>query len=341
MVPVDGYQDDTGAKVNVNEHDLVHETAMFLGNVKEHYETLDTVNCWDSLKEQVDLLEGPFKSLQNVAMLKCLAEKAHADGCRIILNGQLGNDTISYGSQSWYIYELFSSLRWLELWREIHRHSRFFRYKPKMVLRQIFETMFEKKNKGDYEAFQKSTWVKNYTKERYNKTIIDTRVKTRKNYMSFIVDKVRFRQIGDNETRISLYTGILSKDPTRNVDFFEWCMSLPSKQFNKSCTNRRLVYEYMAPFLPKAILDQRLPKGRQSADTYFRLEHRKKEIYTILEETFQREHPLLLHERILKELKEQKEIFEDKGFSSEERVIFDRFLYARELYLLYEKYFGN
>lgn len=339
MVPMEGYQDDTGDRVNVNEHDLVHETAMFLGNVKEHYETLDSINCWDSLEEQVDLIEGPFKSLQNVAMLKCLAEKSYQDGCRIILNGQLGNDTISYGAQKWYMYELFSTFRWLELWREVHRHSKYFRYKPKVVLKQIFETMFEKEHKVKYEDFLKTTWVKEYSRKRFDKTQIDDRVRTRKNYMPFIMDKMRFRQIGDNETRISLSTGILSKDPTRHVDFFEWCLSLPSEQFNKSCTNRRLVYTYMAPFLPEAILDQRLPKGRQSADTYFRLEKRKMEIYHSLEETFSKEQEMIDHEKVLKELRDKKQIFEKEGWTPEDRYIFDHFLYAKEIYLLFDKYF--
>ena len=340
MVPMKEYTDDTGDRVNVNEHDLVHETAMFLGNVKEHYETLDEINCWDCLKPQLDLLEGPFKSLQNVAMLKALAVKAYRDGCRIILNGQLGNDTISYGEQNWYIYELFATLRWRELWRELHRHSAFYRYKPKKMIRQIFHMMFRKHEKGDYNHFLETTWVKEYSKKQYDKTLIDENIKTRKEYMPFIMDRMRFRQIGDNETRLSLASGVLSKDPTRDIAFFEWCLSLPTEQFNKSCTNRRLVYAYMAPYLPKAILDQRLPKGRQSADTYFRLKQRKMEIYNVLKETFQREHPYLRNDRILESLESHKAIFEKEGWEPEERGIFDRFLCARELYLLYDKYFS-
>ena len=60
-----------------------------------------------------------------------------------------------------------------------------------------------------------------------------------------------------------------------------------------------------------------------------------------MKETFQREHPYLRNERILENLESHKALFEKEGWEPADRGDFDRFLYARELYLLYDKYFGK
>ena len=45
------------------------------------------------------------------------------------------------------------------------------------------------------------------------------------------------------------------------------------------------------------------------------------------------------HEKVLKELRDKKQIFEKEGWTPEDRYIFDHFLYAKEIYLLFDKYF--
>ena len=342
MVPMAKYQDDTGERVNVDERELVHATALHLGNVEEHYESLEQVNSWDCMKEQLDLLEGPFKSMQNVMMLGKLGRMARADGCRIVLNGQLGNDTISYGDTAGFLYELFRYGHWLRLWKETGKHSKYFRYNRKKVLLQIWERLLSKEDCLSYQDFQKQMLLTEYSPKRYRELTHHKKIRTRKEYLGLILDKMRFRQIGDNETRMSLYAGVLIKDPTRDVDLLEWCLRLPAEQFNKNCTNRRLIYDYLADLMTPEILDQRLPKGRQSADEFYRLEAKKEEMYRDMRAVFEKKPcPVLDQKKLLAFLEEHRELFMRKTCTEAERKALETLLYAYEACLLHEKYFST
>ncbi len=340
MVPKTGYQDDTEGYTTVNERYLVEATARHLGNVAEHYDSYDEMNAWDISKEQIALLEGPYKSLQNVMWVKHLAEKAYQDGCRVFLNGQLGNDTISYGDQDAYVYELFITGRWKNLWEEMNSHSKYYRYRKKKVLKGIWERFcgVEKVEQIDKRQFLESAFVKkdvldNY--RTYERSIALDRsakaIKTRRQYMKLIVDPMRFRQIGDNETRISLYSGVLCKDPTRNVNVFQLCMSFPTEQFNKGCMPRRLIYEYMKEYFPKELLDERLAKGQQSADFYYRLKERWEDICVELQETFMSEHAELDCNKLLQALQELQNRLQRGEVTTEERHQVEWLMYAKQV----------
>ena len=340
MIPVFGYSDDTGERVTVDEQALVHETAQFLGNVAEHYDSCEEINAWDCMERQLRLLEGPFKSLQNVMHLMRLAEKARRDGCRIVLNGQLGNDTISYGDQAGYLYEMFRYGHWLRLRKELNSHSKYFRYQKKKALLQIWDRMTEKEQHESYEQFMRETPLREYTKQQYLTLNCRPVIRIRRQYLRLVMDRMRFRQIGDGETKMSLYTGVLIKDPTRDVDFFEWCLHLPTEQFHKNCTNRRLIYAYMDDIMPPHILDQRLPKGRQSADMFYRLEEKKKEIYEDLHKMFcENGNSVVDGQKMLKILEANQTLFHQKTKTENEKKIMEKFLFSYEICALFKIFF--
>ena len=340
LVPVEDYVDDTHQWTNVNERELVEKSAEYWENVATHFESMPDINAWDCREEEAKITEGPFKSLQNVMMLRELGRKARAVGCRILLNGQLGNDTISYGNSGAYLYEEFVKFHWLRLWREINTHSAYFRYNKKKVLKQIWEQFKQtpETKPQTYEEFMSHTVLKEYTKAEFKKLMSSAPVRTRKDYLVYVLDKMRFRQIGDNETRISLYSGVICKDPTRNVEFMEFCLSLPTEQFQKGCTNRRLVYEYMKDIYPPHMLDQRLPKGRQSADFFYRLRNKKKEMIAAIEEMLMEENSLMDIKKMREFWKEQKNIFEKQELLDEDKSVLEYWLYVLQAADLMKQY---
>lgn len=348
MVPKTGYEDDTEGYTTVNEQYLVECTAKHLGNVVGHYDSYDEMNAWDIRKEQIALLEGPYKSLQNVMWVKHLAGLAYKDGCRVLLNGQLGNDTISYGDQDSYLYELFITGKWKKLWDELNSHSQYYRYRKKKVLKGIWERFkgVESGEQMDKKKFYERSLVKTNVLDKYatyERSIELDRsakaIKTRKQYKNLIVDPMRFRQIGDNETRISLHSGVLCKDPTRSVKVFELCMSFPTEQFNKGCLPRRLIYEYMKDYFPKELLDERLAKGQQSADFYYRLRDKWEEIYSELRQTFSKEHSILNNKKILQVLQNQTNGLENEEISLELRKQLEWLMYAKQVYDIEHRFF--
>ena len=150
-------------------------------------------------------------------------------------------------------------------------------------------------------------------------------IKTRKKYLAFVTDKIRFRQVGDATTKMSLCTGVLRKDPTMDPRVIEFCYSLPTEQFNKGCCPRRLIYEYFKDYLPKDLLQPNLPRGRQSADVGRRLHNSWEEIYAEMTADFSERNDIIDVEKaqqILECCKEKQELTDIERFYEMESLFF-------------------
>ena len=78
-------------------------------------------------------------------------------------------------------------------------------------------------------------------------------------------------QIGELNTANSLHYGVLERDPMRNVEFIEFCMSLPLTCFVNQDYDRRLVRDFMHDIVPKEIRLDVAHRGRQSGDNEYRI----------------------------------------------------------------------
>ena len=129
---------------------------------------------------------------------------------------------------------------------------------------------------------------KYHTEERFKKAKLNLTEEENfsvKKYRPFMYYKEALAQIGIMETKSSLASGVLVKDPTRDKRMIEFCLSLPPEQFVKEGNQRRLVSVYMRGYVPERILDDSMRhKGMQSADMIFRLQKRWAEIYPKIEE---------------------------------------------------------
>lgn len=63
-------------------------------------------NCLNPLPEELSILEIPLKAFVNLPNLTEICEAAVSDGCKVLLTGQAGNSTVSYG----YIDDILCSL---------------------------------------------------------------------------------------------------------------------------------------------------------------------------------------------------------------------------------------
>lgn len=334
MVPKEGYINDTGENVNVDERELVHKTAVFLGNVVEHYDSYETMNVWNVMEEQLSFLEGPYKSLQNVMWIKHLIEVAAQDGCKVVLSGGYGNDTISYGSSSTYIWELFIGGKWIRLHKELNATNGVMKYNKKKVLKSYWkalksnrESIYNLKNFYKQDCLVNADMLRSMKLDKYciKMQRKGNSIKTRKKYLAFVTDKIRFRQVGDATTKMSLCTGVLRKDPTMDPRVIEFCYSLPTEQFNKGCCPRRLIYEYFKDYLPKDLLQPNLPRGRQSADVGRRLHNSWEEIYAEMTADFSERNDIIDVEKaqqILECCKEKQELTDIERFYEMESLFF-------------------
>ena len=83
---------------------------------------------------------------------------------------------------------------------------------------------------------------------------------------AFQFDKVSLAQLGMYDTRLSLMSGVLVRDPTKDKRLIELCLNLPIECYVHDGVERRIAREYMSGIVPEQILQQNRRRGLQSAD---------------------------------------------------------------------------
>ena len=70
------------------------------------------------IDDWLEIMEMPYKFLQNSVWLKGIYEKAHELGVGVLLNGEKGNFTISWGPVLDYYTLLLRKMKWIRLYHE-------------------------------------------------------------------------------------------------------------------------------------------------------------------------------------------------------------------------------
>lgn len=235
----------------------------------------------------IQVLEQPYKTIENLFWYDEILELASKDGCKVLLNGQYGNCTISFGDFVTNSLTLFRDMRYVKLYREISAYSKLRKvptYKVSKALLKVFVPYnlkrLIKKRKEKVDIYIDSPvnpmlirkWnVDNRINElrlnEYPKRYYDL-YETRKD----IVNPIAFSHIGAMETKLSLTHGIVQRDPTRDKRVIEFCMSIPTDQFVSNGQGRNLIRRGMKGILPDMIRINSTKRGLQSADWMERLE---------------------------------------------------------------------
>ena len=220
-----------------NNSYYVKNERIYIEKLKEYHTNLtpkfintseiDTVGEFEKVSK---LLETPVKTVVNVPWIYNAVKQAEADGCKIILGGQYGNITISYG----YMHNLFATLKFsgriIKLIKTINKY-------------------------GKKYIISRKELIKSAVKIKKKYSIQKSRVN--------MYDKNALRQVGESELHESLLSGIVFRDPTRDRRLIELTLSIPIDTFVNADTDRRLVREYMKDIIPPEIVSDQFHRGSQ------------------------------------------------------------------------------
>ena len=213
-----------------DETEYIEELQKYHYNLEPDYIDASEGDLLAENRKLLEVFEIPFKTVLNMPWIY-RAYKAAADkGCGIILTGQYGNITISHGDFMVYFVTLFRQCKWLRLIKEVNIYSKKYRRSRKDIYKDILKA--EKEVSFKY-------------------------------FSRYMYDKNALRQVGETEVKMSLDTGIVSRDPTRDKRIIELVLSLPVDQFVKQGVARRLVREYMKDVIPAKIVSDEFHRGRQ------------------------------------------------------------------------------
>lgn len=271
-----------------NERASVEKTAKFFGNIEPRFIECKDMNSWDFAEEIMSFFELPYKALQNVIWMLEAMKQAKDENCRIMLTGQYGNTTISFGSFEIYFTTLLKKGKIFELYKQVNAFNAIYHKSRRFVYKDILKGVKKKnvqvtKDKMFNKVYVNKKLADHYnTEERFrNKGYnMDLNMKiTLDEYRPYMYSENALVQIGEIETKMSLMMGVLLRDPTRDRRIIEFCLRIPENQYVYNGVSRRLVREYLKGYVPDHILNDWAHKGKQSADMVDRINKNWSTIY--------------------------------------------------------------
>lgn len=298
-IPMDGYEDNTSEHRFADESEYVDSLKDVIDNLEINYCRSEKKDSISDIKKFTRILEQPYKTFQNTFWVDEIMDKVEKRNSKVLLTGQYGNYSISYGDFLINIKTLLDDRKLCKVIKEISECSKLYNEAPITTAKFIIRAFREYKNKTKVLSIQEKYKNSPLKIELNNKWNIDNRIekseyglrdlkcKNIKEFRQYILNPVMLTQIGNIETKLSLAHGIVNRDPTKDKRVVEFCVSLPIDQFVRNGQERFLIIRAMKGILPDKIRLNSFKKGLQSADWIQRLLSKKDYIYNKLESVIQ------------------------------------------------------
>lgn len=267
-------------------------------NIKPHFLNNSGKNCFEFLTEGLNITEIPYKAVVNFPNLHEVYCHANQDRCKIVLTGQTGNTTISHGKITDILYDSYQKRHYLRFLLTLNRYSKTTKVSRKKALRSCLQQFKHAQevsrhpNVGEYypeNPFLSKHILNNYPlPARYKEgelEILTAIPASKEAYRQFLYKKALYTYMGEWETKLGLATGVLLRDPTRDIRLLQFCANLPYHLFAYRGTPRWLIRENLKDILPASILENWMRYGVQNSDWLLRIERDLPEIKNFIRNT--------------------------------------------------------
>ncbi|MEH7493792.1 lasso peptide isopeptide bond-forming cyclase [Neobacillus niacini] len=283
-IPPKDFVDFTHKQLMPDERPFIKQTVEYVGGITDHYYDFDGRSSYTEIDEYLDVMEMPYKFAENSFWLRGIFEKAHETGVGILLNGDKGNSTISWGSALDYYAILLKSFKWLRLIQELHLYSSKtggarFRLLP-IIARKGFPLLNQMVPKGKgmefptiiNSKFAERTGVYTKLKEFGVDNTGSLAPQSIYEQRRIVFDNISAWNSGSTfNAKLSLRYKLWKRDPTNDIRVTRFCLSVPENQFVQNGLDRALIRRATENLLPDQVrLNQRV-RGLQGADWLHRM----------------------------------------------------------------------
>ncbi|MCM3111524.1 asparagine synthase-related protein [Lederbergia lenta] len=281
-VPVDDFVDWTHRSRVANERPQIESIVQHVGNILPNYLSFEDRNPYTEIDDWIEKLEMPYKFFENTFWLKGIYEEASKKGIGVLLNGQRGNWSISWGPIFDYYALLLKRMKWLRLNQEMYQYAKNIGSGRKRILSVVTKKAFPFLYQGQYSKdddfpifINKEFALSTKVIEKLSEHGIDPRGRIDSN--SYKIRNQQFQQlyywntIGTYGTKLSLNYGVVDRDPTNDLRVIKFCLSLPEEQYVQNGMGRSLVRRSTEGYLPDNIRLNLRTKGVQGADGVHRM----------------------------------------------------------------------
>ena len=215
-------------------------------------------------KKASEILEIPYKTIPNMLWMQEAYARSARKGCSTLLTGQYGNITISVGNFENLFETLLKDFRLLELDRQARAYGKIYHKGRKWTYRTLLESF---RPQSSVNCAREDLNPRFYGRDRQQLREFEGRKHRFSSAMCYLrpymYDKVALRQVGETELKLSLETGVIPRDPTRDKRLIELVMSLPLEELCWDGVDRKLVRQDMEDLIPPEILKDVFHRGQQ------------------------------------------------------------------------------
>lgn len=280
-VPLQGFTNWAPKYAISDESGAVKLTGAAYPNMITHF--IDTKGR-DPLSDAgliLDVLEQPYKFIDNSFWLRNIFKTAGRDGCKVLLSGSFGNSTISYGGIDMIMLEHLMRLRLNRFIKDVNA----FCFNNKQSRRKVL-TLFAGELLKSNLCFGRRRFAENTVKQEYLEKygvesklrlsgFSDKTVRRDKTERRLLLAPMFLNQDGFMKARFGIDSEICERDPTGDKRVVEFCLRLPYDCYfdKESGLDRGLIRRAMLGVVPAGVLKDRR-RGLQAADWRERIEPR-------------------------------------------------------------------
>ncbi|OZU89266.1 asparagine synthetase B [Virgibacillus indicus] len=278
-IPVKDFNDYTPRHYFPDERTFIRATVDYVGNIEDHYLSLDGKNSYTDIDDWLEIIEKPYKFFENSFWIKGIFEQARKEDIGILLSGARGNFTISWGAAIDYYSHLLRSMKWIHLSHELKKYSRNIGVRRKKLLPYLGKKVFPILNNEEKYKFPMLI-NPNFAKkmnvfeklEKYGIGLDGFTGLTIINERKYLIgNEFIWESNGTTFSKLSLQYGLLLRDPTNDIRVINYCMSIPLNHFINDGMDRALIRKATEGYLPDKVRLNQKHKGVQGADWFHRM----------------------------------------------------------------------
>ncbi|NOU92240.1 asparagine synthetase B [Paenibacillus sp. LMG 31456] len=277
-VPIDGFVDWTSRNRVADERPYIQSTVQYVGNITDHYLSFEDKNPFTDIDDWLETLEMPYKFFINSYWLKGMYEKAQEQGIGVLLSGQRGNTTVSWGSALEYQLSLFGKLKWIRFYQELCQYSRNKGVKKSRLIKRMIKKTFPFLKPSPvldprliHDELAGRTQVFERLQEHHSDNLGNSSLSHYEHRNKHFEQLFYWNITGTFGSKLSLRHSLWDRDPTNDLRVVKFCLSLPGEQFVQQGLDRALIRRATKDYLPdKVRLNQRF-RGIQGADGVYRM----------------------------------------------------------------------
>ena len=276
-VPLPGFHEEVSALAIPDETPGVKKICAKYSNIHPTFVSCEQKDAFSELARLVPLLGYPMKSGHNLTWLDEIYQHAAGDNCKLMLKGQFGNSTISYGPALTVLYQKLCSMHPVEAYRIMKDFGKTYHVPRKKILGFMGKEFIHKLVPPSLDGVTSLTKPELQQKYGTNKTLKNLlrssgggQMDSRKQRLSFLFSPYALTQLGMFDTAMGMLHGLLIRDPSKDKRIVEFCASLPVEYYLLDSYERGMIRGFMKGIVPDDILFDLYRRGLQSADYAYR-----------------------------------------------------------------------